>query len=167
MHSDEVRFCTSLAAILSLDRYSGHPLAHGLLLLMLRNFLLGATASLPALMLLPAVAGEAPLGPAAGMELITLAEANAVASTVQQADSQPTMPHIAAPGSAPSPWAGTLEIYGFMPLRATTSIRRGATQRELPGQIRERIADRLRQEIGERVGDATNRELLALAAQGL
>ncbi|MFM7393365.1 MAG: hypothetical protein ACKO22_03130 [Cyanobium sp.] len=54
-----------------------------------------------------------------------------------------------------------------MPLRATTSIRRGATQRELPGQIRERIADRLRQEIGERVGDATNRELLALAAQGL
>jgi hypothetical protein len=56
-----------------------------------------------------------------------------------------------------------------MPLRATTSITRGATQRELSGrvrdQIRDRIRDRLREEIGSRVGDATDRELLALAAE--
>ncbi len=119
---------------------------------MLRNVLLGATGILPALMLLPAMAAEAPQAPAAaGIEPITLAEAQSIGPTAQQAqplptEPQPGLPQEAQPAAAaepaPSPWAGTLEIYGFAPLRATTSVTRGATERDLPGLLGNRRGDR-------------------------
>lgn len=99
---------------------------------MLWTVLLGATAILPALTLLPAGAAE--------WTPITLAEANGTGSTAQPADLLPTEtePGAAPPKSGPSAWAGTLEIYGFAPLRTTTSVTRAATERDLSG-LRERL----------------------------
>jgi len=135
----------------------GSPLGLPLLKPMLRNVLLRVTAITPALMVLPAMAGEPSLGPtAAGMAPITLAEvtlaeANPIAQIAQQnlpiaqqslplpAEPQPVPLSKPEPAAAPqpdaSPWAGTLEFYGFTPLRTTTSVTRGASQRDLPGLL--------------------------------
>jgi hypothetical protein len=119
---------------------------------MLRNVLVGAAGFLPALVMLPAMAADRPAPPAAmGFEPITLAEANALGPIAQQAqplptDPQPGLPQESQPAATtepkPSPWAGTLEIYGFAPLRATTSVTRGATERDLPGLLGNRRGDR-------------------------
>jgi hypothetical protein len=119
---------------------------------MLWNVLLGAAGFLPALVMLPAVAAEPlPAPAAAGIEPITLAEANALGPIAQQAEPLPTEPQpgppqeaqpAAAPEPAPSPWAGTLDIYGFAPLRATTYVKRGATVRDLPRLTGDRLPDR-------------------------
>ncbi len=119
------------------------------------NILLGFTAIVPGLMVLPAVAAEASRGRAAvaitpiTLAEIRLAEANAIAPIAQQPLPLPVEPHPlpekpqpeAAPQAAVSPWAGTLEIYGFSPLRATTSVSRGASQRDLPGLLGNRIGE--------------------------
>lgn len=119
---------------------------------MLSKSLPRIVAIFPALlMVLQAVAVKSSPNPAAaGIDPITLAEANASAPTAQQAlppsaESQP-VPEGSQPGAAPqpavSPWAGTLEIYGFTPLRTTTWVKRGASQRDLPGLLRNRSGDR-------------------------
>lgn len=103
---------------------------------MLRSVLLGATVILPALTLLPAGAAErAP---------IMLAEANSTGSTAQRTDPVPTEtgPAAAPPKPAPSAWAGTLEIYGFAPLRATTSVTRPPTERDLSTLLGPRSGNR-------------------------
>jgi hypothetical protein len=116
-----------------------------------RNVLVGFTAIVPAMMVLPAVAAEASRGQeAAAIAPITLAEvrlaeSNAIAPIAQQTLPLPVEPQPvpekhqpeAAPQATVSPWAGTLEIYGFSPLRATTSVSRGASQRDLPGLLGE------------------------------
>jgi hypothetical protein len=127
---------------------------------MLRNVLLGVTSIVPTFMVLPtvalpAVAAEPLRAPAvAAIAPITLAEvtrteANAIAPIAQQplplpAEPQP-LPNKPQPEAAPqpavSPWAGTLEIYGFSPLRATTSVSRGASQRDLPGLLGNRTGE--------------------------
>jgi hypothetical protein len=122
-------------------------------------------------MLLPAMAAEAPKATAAAeIEPITLAEAQSIGPTAQQAQPLPTEPQpelpqdsqpAASPEPAPSPWAGTLEIYGFSPLRATTSVTRGATQRDLPGLLGNRRGDRTpgtgdrRDDLRDRLPDLT------------
>ncbi len=109
---------------------------------MLRTILLGAAGILPALALLPARAAEPLPDPSpARIEPITLAEAADAAdaageyvigpiaqqaqplpSELQPGLTQENEPAAASePEPAPSPWAGTLELYGFSPLRATTS----------------------------------------------
>ena len=124
----------------------GRPLGLPLLLPMPRNVLLRVTAIVPALMVLPAVAAEPWRGPAAAaiapitLAEVTLAEARAIAPIAQQTLPLPVEPQPvpekpqpeATPQPAASPWAGTLEIYGFTPLRATSSVSRGASQRDLP-----------------------------------
>ena len=154
----------------------GCPLGLLLLLPMPRNVLVRFTAILPALMVLPAVAGETSRGrTAAAIAPITLAEvrlaeANAIAPIVQQSlplpvEPQP-VPEKPQPETAPqapvSPWAGTLEIYGFSPLRATTYVSRGASQRDLPGLLGNRIGegnlslpDGIAEGIAERLPDLT------------
>jgi hypothetical protein len=117
-------------------------------------------------MLLPAMAAEAPKATAAAeIEPITLAEAQSIGPTAQQAQPLPTEPQpelpqdsqpAASPEPAPSPWAGTLEIYGFSPLRATTSVTRGATQRDLPGLLGNRRGDRT-PDTGDRRDDLRDR----------
>ncbi len=89
---------------------------------MLRTVLRGAIAAvLPTVMFLPAGAAEWPP--------LTLSEANDSGSTVQRAE------------PVPSAWAGTLEIYGFAPLRTTTSITRAATVRNLSSLLPRRRGD--------------------------
>jgi hypothetical protein len=118
--------------------------------------LLGAIV--PALTLLPAGAAERPPGPSAAARLapITLAEANSSGSTAQPAEPLPieTGPVAAPPKPAPSPWAGTLELYGFAPLRTTTAVTRAATERDLSGLLDQRRAGR-------------NRDRAARSADGL
>lgn len=127
----------------------GRPLGLPALKPMLRKDLLRVTAIIPALMVLPAVAAEPSQGPtAAGMPFplaeVTLAEARAFAPIAQQSLPLPAEPQpvplpkpepAAAPQPDASPWAGTLEFYGFTPLRTTTSVTRGASQRDLPGLL--------------------------------
>ena len=103
--------------------------------------LLRASAILPALTLLPAGAMERPPGPTAPrIAPITLAEANVSSPIAQQAEPLPTETGPAATPAkpVPSPWSGTLEFYGFAPLRATTSVTRGATERDLPSKLGQR-----------------------------
>ena len=89
---------------------------------MLRTVLGGATAAiLPTVMFLPAGAAEWPP--------LTLSEANDSGPTAQRAE------------PVPSAWAGTLEIYGFAPLRTTTSITRAATKRNLSSLLPRRSGD--------------------------
>ena len=144
--------CPSVALLLpnrfwlaNVDRPLGLPFIQP----MLRNVLLRVTAIFPALMVLPAVAAEpwrvraaAGIAPINWAE-VTLAEANAIAPIAQQAlplpvEAQPA----AAPQPAASPWAGSLEIYGFTPLRATSSVTRGASQRDLPDLLVSRRGER-------------------------
>jgi hypothetical protein len=109
------------------------------------------------------VAAEPPQAPTvAGIEPIMLAEANALGPIAQQAEPLPTEPQpelplesqpVAAPEPAPSPWAGTLEIYGFAPLRTTTYVKRGATVRDLPRLTGERLPDRRPGSVEGRGGD--------------
>ncbi len=154
----------------------GRPLGLPLLKPMLRNVLLRVTTIIPALMVLPAVAAVPSRGPkAAGIAPITLAEvtlaeANGIAPIAQQtlplpveSQSVPEKPQPEAPPQAAvSPWAGTLEIYGFAPLRATTSVSRGANQRDLPGLLGNRngegnlgLSDGIPDDIAERLPDLT------------
>jgi hypothetical protein len=109
---------------------------------MLRSCLQGVSGVLSTLLLLPAVAAEAqPLG----MAPITLAEAQAMGPLAQQVEpSPPAEPTPAAQPTeaAPSAWAGTLEFYGFAPLRLTSVVSRGATERELSGLLNNRQGDR-------------------------
>ena len=125
-----------------------------------RNVLVRFTAIVPVLMVLPAVAAEASrdreaaaIAPITLAEVrlaeVRLAEANATAPIAQQSLPLPVEPQPvpekpqpeAAPQAPVSPWAGTLEIYGFSPLRATTSVSRGASQRDLPGLLGNRIGE--------------------------
>lgn len=118
--------------------------------------LLRASAILPALTLLPAGAMERPPGPTApGIAPITLAEANVSGPIAQQADPLPTETGPAATPAkpVPSPWSGTLEFYGFAPLRATTSVTRGATERDLPGKLGQRRDERERDPRARRAAD--------------
>jgi len=103
---------------------------------MLRTVLLGAAAILPALTLLPAGAAE--------WLPITLAEANNTGSTAQRTEAVPieTRPAAAPAKPVPSAWGGTLEIYGFAPLRTTTSITRPPTERDLSTLLGARSGDR-------------------------
>jgi opacity protein-like surface antigen len=120
--------------------------------------LLRATAILPALTLLPAGALERPPVPAAAMIApITLAEANGAGSTAQQAEPLPaeTRPDAAPAKPVPSPWAGTLELYGFAPLRATTSVTRGATKRDLPRKLGRGRGDGLKDQVASRADGLT------------
>ncbi|MFM9073105.1 MAG: hypothetical protein ACKOOC_06875, partial [Cyanobium sp.] len=43
--------------------------------------------------------------------------------------------------SRPPPWAGTVELYGFAPLRLTSVVKRGATERNLSGLLENRKDD--------------------------
>jgi len=127
---------------------------------MLGNVLLGTAGFLPFLLMLPAMAAPSghPSPPVAvSIEPITLAEANAMAPLAQQAaplpseplltEPQPGVPQDPPPAAvqepAPSPWAGSLELYGFTPLRATTTLKRAANQRDFPRLSGDRIRDRL------------------------
>lgn len=105
----------------------------------------------PVLWLLPAAAEPQPGRPTVPMEPITLAEAKAMGPTPQAVDPHPierperpgqVEPGGTAAGAAPSPWAGTLELYGFAPLRATTSFTRGPSERELSGLLANKQGDR-------------------------
>ena len=124
-------------ANLSQHRYLDRSPVPASLSPMLRTFVLGATAILPALTLLPAGAAEwAP---------ITLAEAKGSGSTAQRSEAVPseeTSPAVVPPKPVPSAWAGTLEIYGFAPLRTTTSVTRAATQRDLSSLLGRRRGER-------------------------
>jgi len=123
-------------ANLPLNRYLEPSRVLASLSPMLRTVLLGAAAILPALTLLPAEATEWPP--------ITLAEANNTGSTAQRTEAVPTEtgPAAAPPKPEPSAWAGTLEIYGFAPLRTTTSITRPPTERDLSTLLGPRRGDR-------------------------
>ena len=141
-----------------------------------RNVLVGFTAIVPAMMVLPAVAAEASRGQeAAAIAPITLAEvrlaeSNAIAPIAQQTLPLPVEPQPvpekhqpeAAPQATVSPWTGTLEIYGFSPLRTTTSVSRGASQRDLPGLLGELsgegnldLPEGITDNLGERFPDLT------------
>lgn len=113
-------------------------------------------------MLLPAGATElAPAEASPRLVSITLAEANASGATAQAGDPVPaerqgelapeSPPDAATPPPAPSPWAGTLELYGFTPLRATTSITRAATERDLSGLFGNRGGERNRGQLARRI----------------
>ncbi|MEB3303528.1 MAG: hypothetical protein VKK99_02925 [Cyanobacteriota bacterium] len=112
---------------------------------MLRSLSLGIGGFLPALMLLPAGAAEPPRAAArARMEPITLAEARALGPIAQQVEPLPASEAPQAAESsppAPSPWAGTVELYGFVPLRLTSVVKRGATERNLSGLLENRKDD--------------------------
>ncbi|MFN9989602.1 MAG: hypothetical protein ACK549_05055, partial [Cyanobacteriota bacterium] len=126
---------------------------------MLRSYLQAASGVLSTLLLLPAVDAVAqPAAAAPPIEPITLAEATASGATAQAVEPMPPEPAPAIPGElapaappAPSPWAGTLELYGFAPLRATTSLTRGARQRDLSGLLANRRGER---QPGQRAGVA-------------
>ena len=126
---------------------------------MLRSYLQAASGVLSTLLLLPAVDAVAqPAAAAPPIEPITLAEATASGATAQAVEPMPPEPAPAIPGElapaappAPSPWAGTLELYGFAPLRATTSLTRAASQRDLPGLLANRRGER---QPGERASRA-------------
>ncbi|MFN6338153.1 MAG: hypothetical protein ACK41W_05405 [Cyanobacteriota bacterium] len=135
---------------------------------MLRTVLLGATAILPALTLPPAGASERRPSPAPRIEPITLAEANASGPDAQGSEAQgpdalPTdpgseltqaSPEAPAPAEpVPSPWGGTLEFYGFTPLRTTTSVTRAATERDLPGLRGHRRGNRIPEPLSRRLDD--------------
>ncbi|MCX5951914.1 MAG: hypothetical protein NTZ40_00070 [Cyanobacteria bacterium] len=143
---------------------------------MLRNVLLGVTSIIPTFMVLPtvvlpAVAAEPLRAPAVAaiapitLAEVTRAEANAIAPIAQQSLPLPAEPQplpVQKPEPAPSPqpavspWAGTLEIYGFTPLRATSSVTRGASQRDLPDLLGTRDGERnldLPDGIGDSLGD--------------
>jgi len=145
---------------------------------MLRNVLLRITAIIPAVMVLPAVAAEPWRGPTAAaitpitLAEVTLAEASGSAPIAQQilpiaqqslplpAEPQPIPLPKPEPAAAPqpdaSPWAGTLEIYGFTPLRTTTAVTQGASQRDLPGLSGKRnpgLPDGSIDGLGERLPD--------------
>lgn len=133
----------------------GCPLGLPLLKPMLRKVLLRVTAIVPALLVLPAVAAAPPGGTAtAATAAITLAEVTqagpkTIAPIAQQTLPLPVEPQPvpekpqpeSSPQPAVSPWAGTLEIYGFTPLRTTTSVTRGASQRDLPGLLGNRSGE--------------------------
>ena len=116
----------------------GCPLGLPLLKPMLRKVLLGVTAIVPAVIVLPTLAE------------VTQAEAKTIAPIAQQTLPLPVepvpVPEKPQPGSSPqpavSPWAGTLEIYGFTPLRTTTSVTRGPSQLDLPGLLGNRSGER-------------------------
>ncbi|MFZ0407559.1 MAG: hypothetical protein WAM11_05550 [Cyanobium sp.] len=112
---------------------------------MLWTVLLAATAILPALTLLQARAAEWPP--------LTLAEANGTGSTAQRAEPVPTEtgPAAAPPKPGLSAWAGTLEIYGFAPLRATSSVTRAATERDLSSLLDRRSGDRKPEPVARRI----------------
>ncbi|MFM7640748.1 MAG: hypothetical protein ACKO45_04270, partial [Cyanobium sp.] len=113
---------------------------------MLRSCLQGASGVLSTLLLLPAVAAVAqPVAMAPTIAQITLAEAQAMGLLAQQVDPSPeaeATPAAQPTEAAPSAWAGTLEFYGFAPLRLTSVVSRGATERELSGLLNNHRGDR-------------------------
>lgn len=97
------------------------------------RFLFGVGGLLSTLLLGPSLAAAAePGAPTSALAPITLAEAQGGVTTAQAVEPMPSegeaetgndrSPAAMAPQPAPSPWAGTLELYGFTPLRATTFI---------------------------------------------
>jgi hypothetical protein len=141
---------------------------------MLRNVFVG-TGVLSALMLLPAIAVAAepvaplsaaplpaaplPVTTSSPIEPITLAEVHAIGPTAQAVDplpkeQGPELPGDSAPAPAPlqpSPWAGTVELYGFAPLRATSVLKQAATTWDRPGLLGQRASDR---NLGQLAGKA-------------